>query len=462
MSCSVVWLRIDLQIDDEHTTIAKDEERSLVVSERVRVTIPGTLHLEVTAGTGSSDLSKEVEAAKRNLEVCCNNAAAKTVEEAVQSFHSRREAQQSSARQKEIEKENLRDLTYAELERKVIGLGKSVPAYPATRTGDPPLPPDLESAKQELRSAETELEHADKLWEETRTELDEARTVRDGLREHYQKAKVERDLKADELKRIEDELARARKNIADDALESALTTTTDTVHKEEERLQLAETALRGKEPDRIRTLAETAVGSLQTVEKKREVVQKENTEVRTRLKVFGEQGLHEKLHATRSRLGHLRQETAAAMRRASAAQLLYTTMKEERNKARQAYVAPLKEKIERLGRLVFNDSFEVDVTENLSIAGRALNGSSVPFDSLSGGTKEQLSLISRLACAMTVSKDGGGSLILDDALGYTDPERLKLMGAVLAKAGRECQIIILTCVPDRYSNVGEATVVRLD
>jgi uncharacterized protein YhaN len=62
---------------------------------------------------------------------------------------------------------------------------------------------------------------------------------------------------------------------------------------------------------------------------------------------------------------------------------------------------------------------------------------------------------------MTVSKDGGASLILDDALGYTDPERLKLMGAVLAKAGKECQIIILTCVPDRYSNIGEAAVVRL-
>jgi hypothetical protein len=58
-------------------------------------------------------------------------------------------------------------------------------------------------------------------------------------------------------------------------------------------------------------------------------------------------------------------------------------------------------------------------------------------------------------------KDGGASLILDDALGYTDPERLKLMGAVLAKAGKECQIIILTCVPERYSNIGEATVVRL-
>lgn len=137
------------------------------------------------------------------------------------------------------------------------------------------------------------------------------------------------------------------------------------------------------------------------------------------------------------------------------------TMKEERDKARRAYVAPLKEKIERLGRLVFNNSFEVEVTEDLSVASRAMDGSNVPFESLSGGTKEQISMISRLACAMTVSKDGGASLILDDALGYTDPERLKLMGAVLAKAGKECQIIILTCVPDRYSNIGEATVVRL-
>jgi len=186
---------------------------------------------------------------------------------------------------------------------------------------------------------------------------------------------------------------------------------------------------------------------LQTAEKKREAAQQENTEVRTRLKVFGEEGLHEKLHTAQSHLNYIRQENKAMIRRASAAKLLYVTMTEERDKARRAYVAPLKEKIERLGRLVFNDSFEVEVTENLSIDSRTMDGCNVPFDSLSGGTKEQISLISRLACAMTVSKDGGAALILDDALGYTDPERLKLMGAVLAKAGQECQIIILTCVP---------------
>jgi uncharacterized protein YhaN len=62
---------------------------------------------------------------------------------------------------------------------------------------------------------------------------------------------------------------------------------------------------------------------------------------------------------------------------------------------------------------------------------------------------------------MIVSKVGGTPLLLDDALGYTDPERLHLMGAVLAKAAKECQIIIFTCMPDRYGSVGEATVVAM-
>jgi hypothetical protein len=46
------------------------------------------------------------------------------------------------------------------------------------------------------------------------------------------------------------------------------------------------------------------------------------------------------------------------LRRASAAKLLYlyVTVKEERDRARRAYVAPLKEKIERLGRLVFKNA----------------------------------------------------------------------------------------------------------
>ncbi|MCK5642132.1 MAG: hypothetical protein KAJ19_15110, partial [Gammaproteobacteria bacterium] len=382
-------------------------------------------------------------------------------DEATESFDVRREAQKSIERQREIEKENLGDLTYEQLERIVTGLEKSVPTYLADRVPEPNLPPNLESAKKELGSTEDGVETASKVWGEARNKLDAARKLHDGLDKKYQKLKVELDLKGEELKQVESRLARSRKSTHDDELESELSKYTNTVHTEEDNVKSAEANLHDKEPDRVKILEETAKGSLQTIKNKLGDAQNENTEVRTRLKVFGEEGLYEKLHAAQSHFDHIHQENAAMIRRSLAAKLLYNTMKEQRNNARLAYVAPLKEKIERLGTLVFNKSFEVEVTENLEVYSRTMDGNNIPFESLSGGTKEQISLISRLACAMTVSKDGGASLILDDALGYSDPERLKLMGAVLAKAGRECQIIILTCVPERYSHVGEATVVRL-
>ena len=63
---------------------------------------------------------------------------------------------------------------------------------------------------------------------------------------------------------------------------------------------------------------------------------------------------------------------------------------------------------------------------------------------------------------MIVSPDGAGvPIIVDDALGWSDPQRLEGMGAAIAAAGARCQVIVLTCTPQRYANVGNATTVRL-
>ena len=451
----------DISIDEELVRISKQEERSITVSDRVCITIPDALQVEVKAGSSSSDLARKVEEAKQTLEVECRNAGVNSADEAKQFYDARRDAKQSIERLKELEKEDLRDLAYEELERKVKGLGKRVPAYPEARITGPGLPGDLEEAKKELRKAEEDQKKSGKALEEARKSMEEARKVEEGLSSQHQKVIVELQLKNQEFTRAEDELERSRSITSDGEVEASVIECDELVTLEEGKVVSVDAALSGMEPDRVRALAETANASLGTVGKKYKAAQQEIIEVRTRLRVQGEEGLQEKLDAAQSRLIHLRAENEAMFRRANAAGLLYLTMREERDNSRRAYVAPLKEKIERLGRLVFSNSFQVDLTEDLSVSSRAMEGSSVPFESLSGGTKEQISLISRLACAMTVSKNGGAPLILDDALGYTDPERLKLMGAVLARAGKECQIIILTCVPDRYSNVGEAKVVRL-
>ena len=450
-----------LQIDDSAVVLGKGEVRTLSVADRTRVIIPEILDIEITAGSSTEGLLRKVADAKSVVETTCKKAGVSSPDEARRAFEERREAVSHVESKGQTEEENLRDLTYEQLEGKIIGLQQSVPGYLAKRAQEPALCADLESARKERTKAEAKQENASKERDEARKSADAARVVRDGLSTKHQEVRIQLDMLAKDLNSAIENLERGRKTIPDDALEETLVGAAAKVSSEESIVRAAEVSLKAKNPERVRALADTAKGSLQTAQNRRATVQKDLTEVQTKLKIFGEEGLHEKLHAMQSRLEHVGKQKLALLRRASAAKYLYETMKDERDKVRRAYVAPLKEKIEYLGRLVFDDPFQVDVSEDLSIASRTAMGITVPFESLSGGTKEQLSLIFRVACSMIVAKDGGTPLILDDALGYTDPDRLRLMGAVLAKAAKECQIIIFTCTPERYGNVGEAKVVSL-
>ncbi|MGV3760753.1 MAG: ATP-binding protein [Actinomycetota bacterium] len=110
---------------------------------------------------------------------------------------------------------------------------------------------------------------------------------------------------------------------------------------------------------------------------------------------------------------------------------------------------------------MFGSSLEVELDTDLRIAARRLDGTRLPFDQLSTGAREQLGILSRLACASIVAGEDGAPVILDDTLGWTDPQRLTQMAAAIGIAGRTCQIILLTCTPGRFAHVGAATVVRL-
>jgi chromosome segregation ATPase len=425
------------------------------------LTIPGALDVEITAGSSVEGLSRKVEDARRFLDDVCAKGGVSSPDEAWTAFEERREATRHVESRAQVEKDNLRDLTHEELDKKLRGLQQAVPNYLAKRVAEPAICPDLDSAKKERASAEALQQETVRQWESARESLDAARSVRDGLNTKHQELRVQLDLLSKDLNQARENLERARKSVPDDVLETALANAVQVVASEDASVHAAETSLKAKNPERVKALAETEKGSLLTTQNRRNTAQTELTEVQTRLKIHGEEGLHEKLHAAQIGFERLGTDNKSLFRRASSARYLFETMREERDRTRRAYVAPLKEKIEQLGRLVFDDSFQVDINDELQITSRTVRGVTVPFDSLSGGTREQLSLIFRSACSMIVAKDGGAPLILDDTLGYTDPERLRLMGAVLAKAAKECQIVIFTCVPDRYCNVGEATVVTI-
>ncbi len=59
----------------------------------------------------------------------------------------------------------------------------------------------------------------------------------------------------------------------------------------------------------------------------------------------------------------------------------------------------------------------------------------MPYESLSGGAKEQLGILARLAGAALVAKEDSVPVVVDDALGFTDPDRLAKMGEVFDTVG---------------------------
>ncbi len=451
----------DLQIDDENIVLGKGEVRTLSVADRTHITVPEILDIEIAAGSSTEMLSRKVTEAQLALKAACKTRGVSNPDEARKAYDERLEALRNVDNREKVEKDNLRDLTYDQIDKKLISLRHNVSEYLSNRVQEPAICPDLEIARKEWSETEGTQQETNSEWETASLSVEAARDVRDKLSAQHQQAQVKLEMLGKDLNHKRENLERVRRVAPDDTLDANHDEALRNVSSKESRVQSAESSLKVKNPERTKALADTAKGSLKTVQNHRATVQTGLTVVQTSLRIHGEEGLHEKLNMAQSRFEHLEKDNLALFRRAAAAKYLFETIHEERDKARKAYVAPLRGKIEHLGRLIFDDSFQVEVSEDLQIVSRTTGGITVPFDSLSGGTKEQLSLIFRLACSMIVAGDGGTPLILDDALGYTDPERLQLMGAVLARAAKECQIIIFTCAPDRYFNVGEANVIPL-
>ncbi len=184
-------------------------------------------------------------------------------------------------------------------------------------------------------------------------------------------------------------------------------------------------------------------------------------EIRGRLEMTAGEGRQENYDRAAQAFDDARRGLDAIEQRARAARQLHSTLQRHRDRAHASYVAPYARAIEKLGVQMYGESFSITVSPDLVITHRHLHGSSVPFAQLSGGAKEQLGILARLAVSSLVHSRGGVPVIIDDALGYTDPERLRRVGTVLGSSESMGQIIFLTCTPARYAGIAGAHTMSL-
>ncbi|OBI45706.1 AAA family ATPase [Mycobacterium colombiense] len=248
-------------------------------------------------------------------------------------------------------------------------------------------------------------------------------------------------------------LAAERASAGDDELAAAATTALGAAQAAQQRATELTDALAEAAPDAVETELADAKKEADSLRERYEEAARALREITIELSVFGSEGRQGKLDAAETEREHAASEHSQVGGRARAAQLLRSVMTRHRDTTRRRYVEPYRSELQRLGRPVFGPSFEVDIDSDLCIRSRTLNGITVPYESLSGGAKEQLGILARLAGAALVAKEDAVPVVVDDALGFTDPDRLTKMGELFDTVGTHGQVIVLTCSPDRYDSV---------
>ncbi len=447
------------KIDGTTRKLSAGSELTLPVAGSLALKLPGVAEIEVRTGASTTDLRDVFEKKSRKFEELCRAAGVEDLEQAVLANEVLRAAQADVKARDRVLVADLRDLSREQIAQKVAGLALRVGSYPSSRSATFAIPSDLEAAQRADRAAKSETEAAKKVRTAAERRRDAARREDERLRAERAKTEVGRERAKTAASMTATRLELARSKLSDEDVEKRASAAREALNTAQSVHTAESDRLASAQPDAARLLAENARAARKRADDRLRGIDNERIEVRARLNERGEAGLAERADATEAELSRAADALARRRVHATAARLLFETLDHERAESRRAYVAPLRGRIEQLGRIVYGADFSVEVNDELQIANRTVDGRTIPFESLSGGAKEQLGVITRLACAMTVVEDGGVPIVFDDTLGNTDPARIEAMCALLALAGRKCQVIILTCVPDRFRHVGAATIV---
>ena len=140
--------------------------------------------------------------------------------------------------------------------------------------------------------------------------------------------------------------------------------------------------------------------------------------------------------------------------RARSLELLLTTLQGQRNALQERLVGPVRQRIEPQIRRIFPNS-KLAFDDAGQIIGLETGTVTEPFEKLSGGAQEQLSILVRMGLASIISGERRIPIVLDDALVNTDRTRLEAMLAAFDEsADEDLQVIVFTCHEADFDQLG--------
>ena len=208
-----------------------------------------------------------------------------------------------------------------------------------------------------------------------------------------------------------------------------------------------------------RTLLEARISRLQAA-----IEQRENSRVETRIEIVQlserieshhSAGIEEAIERTQHELEQATRQVDRLEHELQVLDLLLGTLRAAESEARERYLSPVVNRVHPYLQMLFPNA-EIGMDEDLYITGMARReGYEESFDRLSMGTQEQIAVLVRLAFAeMLIDQGAPAAVVLDDALVFSDDQRMRLMFDILSHAAQRVQILVFTCREQLFEGLG--------
>jgi hypothetical protein len=436
---------VELRVQGDIVSLASGETYSIGATATTNIDVPGVLAAQVIPGVSASDSQATLDAAQVHLGGLLEAAGTADLAAARAAAEARRCA---------VSERDRLVATLAGLcgDDAVEELRSRLAASPASAAADQHT--DVDAATAAHREAIAQCQQARTVAGAAAASLAEKTVRATVLQESLTAARTDLGL-ARQL------LAQQRGVECDADLEARVRTDAEQSRHAAGSVAELRTRLAELGAERVKAELSDAKQGAAELSCRYEAMSTELRDLSTQLHVYGTEGRRGRLDAAESERAYAQSEYDRVGRRARAAERLRAVFRKHRDNTRLRYVEPFRTEVQRLGRLVFGEDFELEIDSSLRICSRTLGGRTVPYESLSGGAKEQLGIVARLAGAALVSDADRVPVIIDDALGFTDSDRLTKMGAVFGAVGAEAQVLVLTCNPHRYDSVDGAHHIEL-
>ena len=432
----------------------------------------GGVQLIYRAAQDAKDPRAGVEQAEHNLAELLEALGCATADEVQLARDAHREHALNLAAAKRRRDELLGGSDLETLQAKRAGVAQAITELTAVLGDDIPDTQQVDASndyeadcEEEIQrgvdTAERELGAAERRVEEIEAAL---KPYADRSAAHaLTKLEAQLEAKESELNVARRELAAAEAETPAAQLTAVLKTAQDNEAEAQAVAQRCAQDAAAADPQLMDSLAQGAKTRVATLSERRAQASNRITELTGRIELAT--GAAEKADRAEAQLERAEVALSAATRRAEAIRLLRDTLVAHRDAARARYSAPFRDALRKHAQVLYGPGVEFNLGQALEVTDRTMGGATVPMSELSGGTKEQLAVLTRFAIADLMSHSGATApvpVVVDDALGATDPDRLSRMNLLFNQVGDTAQVIVLTCFPQRFDRVDAVRRYRIE